>query len=535
MGQKKQKIMAVITILPLLFISTLLYGQDIQLLEKYKEMLKQKNSEISEVEWPSMASEKSYLEGAINPETYCVGPGDQISITLWGEANTTWELPVMLEGNLLIPNVGDVMVKDMTLSQAKNVIISEIEKKYRSVKITITLSNLRKFKVHVLGEVTAPGLFTATALDRVSQMIDQAKGFTAKSSLRKIEIRRKNSVVPVDLLAYAQRGDLNTNPPVLDGDVVFVPIKRDSVSIWGEVKKEGSYEFNDGDGLKELVDIAQGLKGNANVLTAELNRFNVDNKTTTTTSIKLGAILDGTEQFKLQKDDRVFIRPIPEYREKMMVKIEGEVQCPGYYPIEKNKTRITDVITQAGGFTPDAYLAGALVIRNNPDDLQNRLFYEAKTNLKVSAADNEFIVNKMKQREGIVVVDLQKLFQGNDASQNILLNGQDVIKIPRMSKNVTVTGNIRNPGNVMYKDGEDANYYIRQAGGLGDKADSRKIRVIRGTTGAWLKKSEVDDIRPGDTIWVPEKPDKDWWGITKDLIGVTAQVATIYVVIQSIK
>ena len=76
---------------------------------------------------------------AINPKTYYVGPGDWLSINLWGEANTIWKLPIMSEGNILIPNVGEVSVKDLTLSQAKNVIISEIEKKYRNVKITIVL------------------------------------------------------------------------------------------------------------------------------------------------------------------------------------------------------------------------------------------------------------------------------------------------------------------------------------------------------------------------------------------------------------
>jgi hypothetical protein len=72
--------------------------------------------------------------------------------------------------------------------------------------------------------------------------------------------------------------------------------------------------------------------------------------------------------------------------------------------------------------------------------------------------------------------------------------------------------------------------YVRLAGGYAERADKGKARVVRIGTGEWEKPKDVGAFRPGDTIWVPEKRDRDWWRFFRDGLLVATQVATLYLV-----
>ena len=66
------------------------------------------------------------------------------------------------------------------------------------------------------------------------------------------------------------------------------------------------------------------------------------------------------------------------------------------------------------------------------------------------------------------------------------------------------------------------------------RARKNKVRLIKGDTGVWLRPNEVKEIRPGDTVWVPAKPERDWWAFFKDAMWVSAQIATVAIVINQI-
>ncbi|MCK4596533.1 SLBB domain-containing protein, partial [bacterium] len=93
---------------------------------------------------------------------------------------------------------------------------------------------------------------------------------------------------------------------------------------------------------------------------------------------------------------------------------------------------------------------------------------------------------------------------------------------------------VNDPGAVSYKPGRDLDYYIAQAGGYNWNARKNRVRVIRGSTGQWLKPSKVKRLEPGDTIFVPEKPERDYWGYFKDFMKVSAEIATVILVIQQV-
>jgi protein involved in polysaccharide export with SLBB domain len=101
-------------------------------------------------------------------------------------------------------------------------------------------------------------------------------------------------------------------------------------------------------------------------------------------------------------------------------------------------------------------------------------------------------------------------------------------------KTVNVSGQVNNPGAILFKPGKNVDYYIVQAGGYNWNARKGKVRVIKGSTGQWLKPEKVKRLEPGDTVFVPEKPERDYWAFFKDLMRVSAEIATVVLVIQQV-
>jgi len=117
----------------------------------------------------------------------------------------------------------------------------------------------------------------------------------------------------------------------------------------------------------------------------------------------------------------------------------------------------------------------------------------------------------------------------------IVLQDGDFVYISKNINAVVVSGQVKDPGLITFVPGKTLNYYIEQAGGLGWKAHKRKIRIIRADSGEWLKPEKDLVIYEGDTILVPYRPDWNYWEIFKDTIVVLSQIATLYLVMQSVK
>ena len=492
------------------------------------------------VEVRAEVGKEQALERNIKPEEYVVGPGDELILNLWGEISESYSLEITPEGKVLVPHVGEILVGQLTLDQAKKKIVREVGKRYKNVVTSVSLSRVRKFRVFVVGAVNVPGTYTATAVDRVSMLIDQAGGFSPGASRRNVAVKRRESApVVADLLRFTIIGDLGANPYVQDGDVVVVPVRLDSVSVFGAVSVEGYYELKQGDRVSDLVELAGGLVRDAYMEKAELVRFREDQKTTERIFIGLAKAVvekDPEHNLALQSDDVLLVRHIPGWHPEHLVEVQGEVYFPGNYSIEEDKTYLSEVIERAGGFKPDASLSEAKLIRTLYEETLDPEFERLRKMLVADMSEEEYEYFKIKSRQqrGLVVVDFEKLFLLNDKNQDVLLKRGDIIDIPTIRKTVNVSGQVNDPGAVVYKPGKKLDYYVAQAGGYNWDARKSKVRVIKGSTGQWLKPGKVKRLEPGDTIWVPEKPERDYWAFFKDFMRVSAEVATVILVIQQV-
>jgi len=146
--------------------------------------------------------------------------------------------------------------------------------------------------------------------------------------------------------------------------------------------------------------------------------------------------------------------------------------------------------------------------------------------------ESEYAYFKAKSSElqGTVVVDFGRLLAG-DAPEDPLLRDGDRVVVPRAVATVTVSGRVEHPGVVAYVPGKDARYYVNQAGGFASRARSTGVRVQRRATGQRLTAREAGHVMPGDEVWVPERPESDWWQTVRDVASFAGSLATAYLLI----
>ena len=507
-----------------------------QTLESYLSDLKSAGTSTQK---QTLKMEQPVLDQVVNPHEYLVGPGDFLLLNILGEVNYSYQINITPEGTAIIPSIGSVGVAGITLAEAKERITAKVLKNYRGVDVTVTLVGLREFLVSVVGEVGKPGVYTARASQRAVDLLQQAGGLAYKASKRNIQVRKRDgSVKWVDLAKFERAGDYKRNPYLQEGDVILVPVEQTElgrVGVYGAVRKPGEFEFCPGDSLFDLIELGQGIRDDALLEEAGLIRFQPDGNSSV---MKLNlshvyASNPGPENIPLQPEDRLFIQFKPVPFAKAEATILGEVNLPGTYPIVEGKTKLSELVNMAGGFGPKASLTEAHMFRTSfaslADETYMRLIESSPNSLRPE--EMEYLKIQKSGTAGKVSVDFVRLFEQNDLTQDRVLRDEDSIYVPQPSMVVNVAGQVVRSGLGPYSEKMSASDFVQEAGGFSGRADRGKIYVIKRGTGEWTRLGGKQKIEPGDTIWVPMKPDKSFWSSFKEVMVVVGSVATTYFVI----
>jgi protein involved in polysaccharide export with SLBB domain len=466
------------------------------------------------------------LESAIDGKSYYVGPSDVFSVNVWMSPPLNFLLTVTPEGTLIIPTVGEVRVTDMLLADAKAKIIEEIRKKYITTEITATLTRPRPIIVTVTGNVLNGGLYTLTSIDRANKAIEEAnkpnrlqtqlelEQLIKTMSTRNIMIKHRDGGQDrVDLEKFLATKEDRWNPYLREGDVIVVPRKnplKNVIGIYGEVNSPGRYEFVDGDTFLDAMKIGMGFTRLAITDSVEFSRLDNDGKSLTTAIININEMNAGKiPDFSLEPGDRIVVKARKELREDYRVTIEGEVLFPGTYPITKNRTKLTDIIKVAGGFTEFALLKSAELNRKSvePTEVEKERLMSYRGGVLPEDSSDYFLETEVRLRKEIVNVDFEKLFLQGDSTQDVYLQSEDIIIVPSVKKTIYVFGQVVSPGHIPFMDGMNAEYYVMKAGGFTDRAREGDMKIIKGKTKQWLDPDETK-IEDGDYVWVPKNPER---------------------------
>jgi protein involved in polysaccharide export with SLBB domain len=404
---------------------------------------------------------------------------------------------------------------------------------------------VRRAQVEVEGQVFRPAVYELCMRKNESlrDVLELAGGvtqlaFTKKIQLSRLEADGVRNIYYCDLA----KADSGVFAQIFHNDRINVysitdQVAEQSVYIHGEVKRPGEYLYEKNMQVSDLILMAGNLRRSAYKLEAEVAK--IDPKSSVQIrKIDLQAVLNNDqseEDLLLEADDRVFIRRIPEWLVGPVVAVEGEVMFPGLYPIIKDSTTLKQILLQAGGFTRDALVREAKLIRRHSFALTDKEYQRLKNMRREEMSDTEYeyFVMKQNSRElNQVVVDFHRLMQEQRPEQNVVLVNGDSIVVPRKTDMVLVTGRVSNPGGVLYQAGAPLEHYIDKAGGYSWDAASRRTKIIK-ATGAIKDDEEVRDLEPGDRIWVPRKKDTDFWQTFRQVVEMAAQLATVYLIIKT--
>jgi protein involved in polysaccharide export with SLBB domain len=423
------------------------------------------------------------------------------------------------------------------------------------------------FNVSVTGAVADPGVYSVQPSTRVSELIKMAnlselssepineisseiglfdkkyESFliadeaTPAPSYRKVELIRKNEKQIIDLMQFFNLGVAESNPFVLDGDIIHVPAMMSSVILSGEVQKPGEIELVEGDRISDILKLAFGLKEQAYLKEAVLIRIDAENKLQEYKIDLSGIYADPAQpdNMILESEDHLIIRSKSQFTRKFFVKVGGEVKFPGDYVIREKQTTLLDILDQVGIDETKADLTNAFLQRPNllidfdPE-------FERLKDLppqQMSYLEYSYFKNKIREQKAKMSVDFQKLWQNRQTEDNILLQNNDFIFIPLKTENIFVSGQVTNPGLVRFEPGLCYLDYVEKCGGFLNSARKNKIRIIRGESAQWLKPDKNLTLQSGDIIFIPEKPEMDYWQITKETLTMLTQVATLIIVVRN--
>lgn len=406
---------------------------------------------------------------------------------------------------------------------------------------------LKRFenRVEIRGAVYRSGLYELSGtVNTVKQLIKKAEGLRGDAFLNRALLDRENEDLSHEVIAVDLGGLLKgtvADIPLQKNDILYIPSIHDlkeeeTISIHGEVASPGTFLFSKNMTIEDLLVQSGGLLEAAATTKVDITRRIKDPKSTSFSSvlgktysfdIKDGLVVGGEGDFHLEPFDEVYVRKSPAYRKQQNVVVAGEVLFGGNYALVKKNERLSDLISKAGGITPDAYVKGARLIRKMTEEEQRRQA-DAVRMARMGEGKDSISVEKLNISDTYTVgINLEKAISNPGSDFDLVLREGDVLFIPEYINTVKISGAVMYPNTVLYKRGESLRYYINQAGGYGNLAKKKKAYVVymNGTVSR-LKSRDKKAIEPGCEIIVPSKEEKKRMSIA-EILGMGSTTASI--------
>lgn len=303
---------------------------------------------------------------------YVVGPGDGLSIDLWGGVSQRFFRTVDREGRISLPEAGPLLVSGKSLADVQQNLQQILRTQIRDVSAEVSLARLRTIRVYEVGDVANPGAYDISSLSTPLNALFAAGGPTPKGSLRIVKHFRGNQLVQevdlYDLLLHGVKGDMVR---LDNGDTVMVPPIGAQVTVEGMVRRPAIYELKDEKNLASVLELAGGLLPTAALRHIEVQRLVAhDKQTMLSLDIPEGddssEVTKKLEAFQIHDGDRVRIFPIAPYNQDVIF-LDGHVIRPGRYSYRENM-RVTEVIASYKDLLPEPATRYAEIIRLNAPD-----------------------------------------------------------------------------------------------------------------------------------------------------------------------
>ncbi len=410
-------------------------------------------------------------------------------------------------------------------------------------------------RISINGAVYYPGNYELTEKSTLLELINKASGLTDEAFLERGLLVRtedgvRKSVEPFSVQKVLN-GELNIELKANDEVKIFNKYEsRDDleVSIDGGINEPGNYPYFEDMTVEDLIAMANGFEDYANPAVIDVFRKVVDdNFETLTQSFKVSASgqlnLEQASNFELQPKDRVAVRFLKGASEQIVVSINGEINYPGTYSLEKKNERVSDLVIRANGLSPYAFVEGATLLRQNPYFKEKAI--QITTDKVVSnntddpeseADDTNSTLDIENQKEFRVGINLAEILQNPEAKSNLILLDGDELIVPSKKETVKVEGEVLVTSMVRYDKAASLKDYIYMAGGFSQNAKKGKTYVVYpngdiASTKHFLFFKSYPKVEPGSLILVPKKPESSNGLSTQEIIGIGTGLASFTLLI----
>jgi polysaccharide biosynthesis/export protein len=406
--------------------------------------------------------------------------------------------------------------------------------------------------VSVGGDVRKPGTYRTSGQLHLSDAIHMAGGLAPDAEQEDAQVFRylpdgQTKIFSVKLAA-AMAGDPTENIVLDSRDRILVHrnvsgVDPAAVYVEGEVARPGRYPLAANMTVADLIQAAGGPKQSADLKSADLTRYDWTSESRMTgehATIELTSLAIGNDSTPtLHNGDVVTVRKLPGWDDLgASITVRGEVVHAGSYGIRPGE-RLSSILKRAGGFMPDAYPYGAVLVRDEVQRLEDKSqtelvdrVREEQAGLKLAAKSEQDADAKQADEAayqqwqetldhltsnpplGRVTIQISaniKSWEGT--ARDVPVRAGDRLIIPKRPSYVMVQGQVFNPTAVAFRPGKSARWYLSQAGGPTNLANKKSIFVIRadgtviGSHGSslFLGSALSDSLQPGDMVMVPEK------------------------------
>ncbi|WP_433813747.1 SLBB domain-containing protein [Flavobacterium johnsoniae] len=443
---------------------------------------------------------------------------------------------------------------------------------FRITKILNRFEN----RIKIEGAVFRPDYYSYSEGMRISDLITRAEGlkedaYTKRARITRLQTNLTTEIVNVDLSA-AMSGDLNADVELKREDIITVYSILDfreeyKITIDGEVKNPGEYDYFDNLTLNDLVVQVGGLTGSASKR-VEIARMvksdeidDADPKRIELVELEITA--DNNEQIKnfvLKPFDVINIRRMAVYEKPEMVKVSGAVTYPGKYVLANKKETVYNIVMRAGGLTSIANLDGMKIKRPIKEEQIEQLesinlnlekketlekdkkeSLNEESNFKTKDTLSSKLSKKLRDelKYATIPVNWEKIVKDKNHYSNVTLFPGDEIEVAVYNEGVKVTGNVLLTSEIPYRNGKGFKYYINSVGGVDSKGWKKKAYIIypngkAAVTGSFLFFRSYPKVTPDSQIVVPERPERkkmtagEWVGIGSVISSLALLIVTAF-------
>lgn len=464
------------------------------------------------------------------PPDYRVGPGDNVTVELFGKKSARYLLVVNRDGTLNVPEFGPIQVTGLTFDEMRAEIDRRVTGQMIGVRASVTMGELRSVRIFVVGDVKRPGSYTVSSLSTITNALFTSGGVSEIGSLRRIQLKRGGATVTtLDLYDLLLRGDTSRDLQLQQGDAIFVPPIGSTAAVAGQIRRPAIYEFRDGATAGEVIELAGGLRPDADPRSVRIERID-PNQQRTVVNVDLQSP-QGRGQVLLAGDVLTVSKVFADTRG---VTLEGEVLRPGSYAW-RSGMHLTDLFGSLQMFQLSADQRYVVIRR---ESLPQR-------RIEVLSADAVRAFERPATQDDPVLQSGDRIIVfGRDTERGPAL--ADLVRELRMQNRdndpvpvVSIGGRVRAPGEYPLERTMTVEDLIRAGGGLDDAAYGSTAELTRfEVVGDQARKTEVLELqladaaagaaaaqsntplRPYDVLVIKETP--EWRG--QESITLTGQV-----------